>query len=76
MLIGLLYQVLPFLHHRYLVKAYQQRHQSLSGGVSYLSERRSEKSTIGAGRLTVEALLDAYKHRAAGYGACLQGILS
>lgn len=53
---------------RYLVKAYQQsqRQQSLSGGVSYLSERRNKKSAIEAGRLTVDALVDAYKHRATG----------
>lgn len=56
---------------RYLVKAYQQSQQQQqqqppSGGVSYLFERRNKKSTIGAGRLTVDTLVDAYKHRATG----------
>jgi len=54
------------------VKAYQQsqqlQQQPMSGGVAYLSERRNKKSTIDAGRLTVDALVDAYKHRAARYG--------
>lgn len=53
---------------KYLLKAYQQVKQqrsSLSGSVAYLSEVTNRRSKFNSGPLSVEDVLDAYKHRAA-----------